>query len=484
MNKTTKNGLDGNKTVSNPQTTTTTGPASAPVVNTANVAMQNRSNVPNITRVSSISKPTTIPSASSAKTQAFPTAINQQASSKSVPVPSLPAQMPTIRVKTFESMTGVNEQPQRLPVTSQQTNAVAKKRTSMPPRLSTNFVKESSTNDESQAKRQLAVATNQQPVKLWNNVIQRDLTPTPLEVHFQVNNYNRKEDHLYSSVGESTSTVNNGDESHLRFTMKQCGPNKVPNPSDSNMRNSTQNNQTHSTMKRMDANQIVSTKPLRKSHPVIEQAVNNSSTLKIGQVFECVNDDFVEDLLELEKTAQSPPSENCETSLFDDLLEEIVKEKPTTQPVTSLSNSVRIVQGADESCSDYRCNICLEFSDSLQDYKLHMERSHALRWVCDKCHGGFLRLADYNNHMSTGRACRLSANASRSFICIVDPPIILMKNQKVFAFRCKHCKDVAFQNQRNYVQHAQRHAQLFRCKKCPTKPLPSHLMKLHLSHHT
>lgn len=394
---------------------------------------------PNITRLKSVPKPAAIPSTSSANIQSAPTATNQQWFPVSSSVPSAP---PTIRVKAIESMKEkmddkpmVNIQPQQPVVRPQQQHAVAKKRVTLPPVLKTTSYYMPKPYDENNLRKQSAAVTNQQPVKLWNNVTQKEQAPPSLTVHFGSTKNN-----LTAIIRKSPPPGN----------MKQY----------TNRANKTSSN------------------PPRNAVPIVENAVDNASVLKINQVFEGVDDDFVEDLLH-DNNSQASSSVDVQSPMFDNLVKEVVKEKQIVEPYT-LSNSVKIIEGTDQSCLDYRCNICLTFNDSYDAYRLHVARAHGLNFTCDKCHSSFDTLPVFRKHFP----CKSTANASRSFICIVDPPIILMKNKKVFAFRCKHCKDVAFQNQRNYVLHAQRHAQLFRCKRCPTKPLTMRLMKQHLQHHT
>lgn len=225
----------------------------------------------------------------------------------------------------------------------------------------------------------------------------------------------------------------------------------------------------------------------------IENATNNSSSLKIGQVFECVSDEFVEDLLGDKRT--TAPSPNASPPL-DTLVKEISSDQ--TEPQISkrvegiVSKTVdigdtsahqfRIVHDADENCFDYRCNECLKFNETFPEFKTHMFRVHQYPLTCQKCHQSFITRQNFQSHLSNG-ICTSVANSNRSFVCIVDPPVILMKNNYVFAFRCKHC-NLAFKKQKNYVQHAQRHARMFRCKRCRnTKALSLKDMQSHLKKH-
>lgn len=310
----------------------------------------------------------------------------------------------------------------------------------------------------------------QQPVKLWNNVMLQ--TPKePLRIHVSVKT---------RETGQGSSNL------------------KLPS------------------------------KETQKQYPIENDANDGVSSLKIGQVFEGVNEDMVDELqiVPLSPSSSSPsPSPQPVASptpttisqpptpqpafaiksiqsaspLLDTLVKEIAHDTNGIQTAYLTDESVKlvtIVRSDDKSCADYRCNICLTFNDSNVQYREHMQRKHGFRVVCEQCHEAFNHQQAFLNHLKvdsdsgvtiSGRPlfkskCSLSANASRTYICIVEPPIILMRNEKVFAFRCKYC-DLAFQTQRNYVQHAQRHAKQFRCKRCPTKPLNIDLMREHLTHH-
>lgn len=287
-----------------------------------------------------------------------------------------------------------------------------------------------------------------QPVKLWNNMMPTHTKPTPLKVHVSVKTRNESQE-----PGNGT-----------------LSPPKEQSAQENLIENA------------------------------VNEANDGASMLKIGQVFEGVNEDF-EDLF-------------LETDITPSMLEEAVKDMEHDTPTKRNNNNdavtmprpkvatapkpvvltddndklVTIVQNNDKSCNDYRCNICLTFNDSLEQYRDHMDTKHAFKFTCENCHDAFGAYSAFYNHLKSDNQtlgslrCTLSANAKRTYICIVEPPIILMRNEKVFAFRCKNC-DLAFQNQRNYVQHAQRHAKLFRCKLCPTKPLTMDLMRQHLNHH-
>lgn len=215
---------------------------------------------------------------------------------------------------------------------------------------------------------------------------------------------------------------------------------------------------------------------MQKQTLQIENATDNSSTLKINQVFEGVSENFGEIFLG-EPQIETHGNNASPSPLLDDLVKEIESDKPPLEPYDIIS----LVKDTDERCADYRCNICLDFNDSYANYKEHMCKIHGFKIVCTKCHEGFLNIQRFTSHGTL--SCQRAPNAKRPFICIVDPPIIIMRNQKVIGFRCKHCVHLAFENQRNYVTHAQRHAKLFRCKLCPTKLLTKPVMRQHLQHH-
>lgn len=240
-----------------------------------------------------------------------------------------------------------------------------------------------------------------------------------------------------------------------------------------------------------DANKNNSVFCLKQTEEVIEHATENSSTLKIGQVFECVSDEFVEDLL-VEKSDQIPAStaftpvapNKTPSTLLDTLVKEVAGKRSNPSDVQKgQTKTLTFVPSSNSACTDFRCNICLYFNDTFDEYKAHMCRTHHYNYVCEKCHDVFRTQRTFDLHLDSTGTCTHPENMRRIFICIVDPPVILMKNNKVFAFRCKHCS-LAFYNQRNYVQHAQRHAKQFRCKKCPTtKGMSASLMQTHLNQH-
>lgn len=234
-----------------------------------------------------------------------------------------------------------------------------------------------------------------------------------------------------------------------------------------------------------DANKNKSVFCIKPTEELIENSKENGSALKIDQVYECVSDEFVEDLL-IEKSARSS-SVSSASPLLDTLVTEVQNTantpKPTNNQIEKASERKLTFAPSDEDCSDYRCNICLGFNQTFAQYKSHMMEVHFYNHVCDKCRDVFKSRNLYYDHLDSSMKCVRKENASRSFVCIVDPPVILMRNSKVFAFRCKHC-NVAFHNQRNYVQHAQRHAKQFRCKICPAaKTMSAPFMQRHLAQH-
>lgn len=237
-----------------------------------------------------------------------------------------------------------------------------------------------------------------------------------------------------------------------------------------------------------DANRDNAVFCIKPTEELIENAKENGSVLKIDQVYECVSDEFVEDLL-VERTPRPSSASNTSPSpLLDTLVNEvqniITSPKPTNNQTEKTSErKLTFASPSDEDCSDYRCNVCLRFNQTFAEYKIHMMKSHFYSYVCEKCRDVFKNRNLYYDHLDSKMKCVRRENSSRAFVCIVDPPVILMRNSKVFAFRCRHC-NVAFHNQRNYVQHAQRHAKLFRCKICPSaKTMSAPFMQRHLGQH-
>lgn len=359
----------------------------------------------------------------------------RMASVESNSLASKPANVPQIRVKAIESLKELN---QSVP-SNNSTNAVkivngtvSMKTPNLPlsVKVSTRPVLRPAIPMNTNAVENRSNASDQ-PVKLWNDVIQKN-APSKKQLELLV--------------------ITNGSKA----TMDES---------------------------------IICLKPTKNN--VIENATDNSSSLKIGQVYESVSDEFVEDLL-IDKTA----SVTSPSPMLDTLVKEITTEQNKAKDAAKIpdanlekcniddtsANQIRIINDSHEACFDFRCNICLHFSETFNQFKEHMLNCHQYSFTCQICHEPFITRIEYNGHIRNG-ACYKAPNSKRSFICIVDPPVILMKNEKVFAFRCKHCS-LAFKNQRNYVQHAQRHAKLFRCKRCTgNKAMVLGQMRNHLKQH-
>lgn len=210
-------------------------------------------------------------------------------------------------------------------------------------------------------------------------------------------------------------------------------------------------------------------------------STNNCSTLKIGQVFESVNDEFVEKLL-IQNQSQSKNESDPKKEILIQ-----VSTSPTSKQTISAKNTlkrgtIRFVPQTDQRCLDFRCNLCLTFTDTMYAYKDHMFSIHGFTIVCDICHEPFKTRQTYEEHRATCSSSNISA--SRPYICIVDPPVVLLKGNQVHAYKCHNCK-LAFFNRKSYVQHAQRHSHQFRCKQCTNLKamtaleLRSHLSKFH-----
>lgn len=134
-----------------------------------------------------------------------------------------------------------------------------------------------------------------------------------------------------------------------------------------------------------------------------------------------------------------------------------------------------------QECLDFRCNHCLQYNENLMQLKSHMARIHDETFLCDTCHRSFKLFDSYQSHQNV-KCCAAAANSSRKYTSLIDPPIILMKNN-VRAYKCKHCH-FAFYHQKNYCHHAQKHATHFRCKICThSKPMLAAEMCTHLRMH-
>lgn len=130
---------------------------------------------------------------------------------------------------------------------------------------------------------------------------------------------------------------------------------------------------------------------------------------------------------------------------------------------------------------DFRCNICLKFNETFQEFTNHMRVTHDLEYSCKTCHSSFGSRTEYENH-APNQQCTNAANRDRMYLSILDPPVILKKNNDVLGFKCKHCQKM-FLNQRNYCEHGQQHARYFRCKICMSTPMTASAMSTHLSTH-
>lgn len=157
---------------------------------------------------------------------------------------------------------------------------------------------------------------------------------------------------------------------------------------------------------------------------------NGSSSLKIDQVFECVSPEFVEDLLVEKQQAAArptpPPKTVSPSPLLDTLVNEVqqsaAQKQANKRNETTTEKDLTFACASDDSCSDYRCNICLKFNKSFTDHKLHMLQTHNCGFVCERCRDVFRNRSAYDAHMDASGQCGQRENTSRSFICIVDPP--------------------------------------------------------------
>lgn len=213
-----------------------------------------------------------------------------------------------------------------------------------------------------------------------------------------------------------------------------------------------------------------------------ESVSKNGSSLKIGQVFGSVNDKFVENLL-IDRTKSEQKIHQAQDTTQKRLMQNpanlnqsrIVNDSQTAKKKTATTNVV-----ISKHEVDLRCNFCLKLCEKFDELKEHMFTEHKFSFVCDICFEPFKFRGPYDHHRAGLSSFPCKINGSRPYICIVDPPVILLKNNQVHAFKCKHCK-LAFFNQKNYVQHAQKHATNFRCKRCQSsKPISAEQMILHL----
>lgn len=220
-----------------------------------------------------------------------------------------------------------------------------------------------------------------------------------------------------------------------------------------------------------------------------QSAVSEKPPLQIDQVFEGVNDDFVKNLLankskKFQEIQHNPPTKLAKVSSNTNQNEisnnaRRIKANESMSEMPTVNDPVSGKRKPDMHGMDLRCNYCLESSDSFYEHKTHMNMKHGYTFVCDICREPFKTRSAYDAHHSR-KSCVNNLNASRPYICIVEPPVILIRENKLHAFKCKHCQ-LAFVNQKNYVQHAQRHATKFRCKIChQSKPMTAIEMKSHL----
>lgn len=211
-----------------------------------------------------------------------------------------------------------------------------------------------------------------------------------------------------------------------------------------------------------------------------ESLPTNGPTLKIDQVFGSINEDFVENLL-IDRTKSDQMQNTTPKRLIQtpaNLNQSRIVNDSRTDKKKTAKASERFAISKHEV--DLRCNFCLKLCRKFDELKEHMFTEHRFSFVCNICFEPFKFRGAYDCHRAAISSSPCKVNASRPYICIVDPPVILLKNKQVHAFKCRHCK-LAFFNQKNYVQHAQKHATSFRCKRCQSsKPIPAEQMILHL----
>lgn len=273
-----------------------------------------------------------------------------------------------IRVKTVESMNQSTNLPKNLnaplvanqPPPLQISNQLSSVQRSLPPIRPSSIPKNGNESEKEPAGNK---ANSGNPVKLWNNVMQKNNTGKSLD---------------YLKVVMSNKEDTNTDESV--FCLKQ-------------------------------------------SEDLIEHATENSSTLKIGQVFECVSDEFVEDLLVDKRPNSTSP-------LLDNLVKEVVdnhnRSAPSPKTITTnkSASTIKFVPSSSrDNCTDYRCNICLDFNDTYDQYKSHMRIKHQYNFICENCRDCFRTRRSFDLHLNQAtNLCVEAENSKRNFICIVDPP--------------------------------------------------------------
>lgn len=230
-----------------------------------------------------------------------------------------------------------------------------------------------------------------------------------------------------------------------------------------------------------------SLKKVTNNTAIIEPATTNQSPLQIEQVFEGVNETFVENLL-IDKSKQQQQAKNKLKStlspLLDSIVEQVANRQNAPQPRKQNPEPVVFVDANSSACLDLRCNICLELCSTSKSFEEHMINKHDYPYVCSTCHETFKSLTSFAKHAQSKGLCIQSMNRSRPYNCIVPAPTILFKDNMIDAFKCKHCR-YAFYDQKLYVQHAQRHSTLFRCKLCKlAKAMEIEKMRFHLKYET
>lgn len=183
---------------------------------------------------------------------------------------------------------------------------------------------------------------------------------------------------------------------------------------------------------------------------------------------------------------QQPPTIQSDLSRLENLIQTVEQQESiqTIDAPASTANQLNIVNETTTEGADYRCNMCLAFNDDFDMFKQHMKVKHRAVFVCDVCHLSFLSKTPFDIHKFTKQCDVSKINSLRKFTTLIDPPIVLMKNN-IRAFKCKHCS-FAYYNQKNYCHHAQRHATHFRCKsfECSSlSPMTAHAMSAHLLLH-
>lgn len=153
-----------------------------------------------------------------------------------------------------------------------------------------------------------------------------------------------------------------------------------------------------------------------------------------------------------------------------------------TETAIPVNDKLQPAQVDNYDCLDLRCNICLYVSSTPAEFEDHMIFGHNCDWLCSKCHKVFASSQLLTEHR-TADNCAKKINADRPYVCIISAPIILSgetKSGEGASLQCKYCPCV-FDTEKEYVQHAQRHATRFRCKLCTSKDtLDKSAMRAHL----